>query len=93
MMETAKKVKRLLTVEENTLAGGFGSAVLQSLQSLSLRDVQARCLGIPDEFVEHAPQSVLRAKYSLDASGIAGRIVDSFPELRQPLLHNGRRGG
>jgi 1-deoxy-D-xylulose-5-phosphate synthase len=93
MVETAKKVKRLLTVEENTLAGGFGSAVLQSLQSMGLRDVQVRCLGIPDEFVEHAPQSVLRAKYSLDASGIAGRIVDSFPELRQPLLHNGRRGG
>ena len=93
MVETAKKVKRLLTVEENTLAGGFGSAVLQSLQSMGLRDVQVRCLGIPDEFVEHAPQSVLRAKYSLDASGIAGRIVDSFPELRQPLLHNGRRCG
>jgi len=93
IVETAKKVKRLLTVEENTLAGGFGSAVLQSLQAHGLRDVQVRCLGIPDEFVEHAPQSVLRAKYSLDASGIAGWIVDSFPELRQPLLHNRRRGG
>jgi 1-deoxy-D-xylulose-5-phosphate synthase len=93
IVETAKKVKRLLTVEENTLAGGFGSAVLQSLQAHGLRDVQVRCLGIPDEFVEHAPQSVLRAKYALDASGIAGWIVDSFPELRQPLLHNRRRGG
>ncbi len=33
IVETAKKVKRLLTVEENTLAGGFGSAVLQSTSS------------------------------------------------------------
>ena len=92
IVETAKKVKRVLTVEENTLAGGFGSAVLQLLQARSLRDVQVRCLGIPDEFVEHASQPFLRAKYSLDASGIASQIVDSFPELRQPLLHRGRGG-
>ena len=92
IVDTAKKVKRVLTVEENTLAGGFGSAVLQLLQARSLRDVQVRCLGIPDEFVEHASQPFLRAKYSLDASGIASQIVDSFPELRQPLLHRGRGG-
>jgi len=92
IVDAASKVKRLLTVEENTLAGGFGSAVLQLLQARSIRDVQVSCLGIPDEFVEHAPQPFLRAKYALDASGIASRIVDSFPELRQPLLHR-RRGG
>jgi 1-deoxy-D-xylulose-5-phosphate synthase len=92
IVETAKKVKRVLTVEENTLAGGFGSAVLQLLQARSLRDVQVRCLGIPDEFVEHASQPFLRAKYALDASGIASQLVDSFPELRQPLLHRGRGG-
>jgi 1-deoxy-D-xylulose-5-phosphate synthase len=92
IVDTAKKVKRVLTVEENTLAGGFGSAVLQLLQAHSLRDVQVRCLGIPDEFVEHASQPFLRAKYALDASGIASQIVDSFPELRQPLLHRGRGG-
>ena len=92
IVDTAKKVKRVLTVEENTLAGGFGSAVLQLLQARSLWDVQVRCLGIPDEFVEHASQPILRAKYALDASGIASQIVDSFPELRQPLLHR-KRGG
>jgi 1-deoxy-D-xylulose-5-phosphate synthase len=79
-------------VEEGALAGGFGSAVLQLLQASNLRDVQVKCLGIPDEFVEHASQPFLRAKYSLDASGIASQIVDSFPELRQPLLHR-KRGG
>jgi 1-deoxy-D-xylulose-5-phosphate synthase len=79
-------------VEENTLAGGFGSAVLQLLQAHGLCDVQARCLGIPDEFVEHASQQSLRAKYALDAPGIATQITGSFPDLRQPLLHNRRRG-
>jgi 1-deoxy-D-xylulose-5-phosphate synthase len=92
IVETAKKVKRLLTVEENTLAGGFGSAVMQLLQAYDVRDVQVKCVGIPDEFVEHASQPFLRAKYALDASGIASRTVESFPELRQPLLHR-RKGG
>ncbi len=92
IVDAASKAKRLLTVEENTLAGGFGSAVLQLLQARGIRDVQISCLGIPDEFVEHASQPFLRARYALDASGIAGRIIDSFPELRQPLLHK-RRGG
>jgi 1-deoxy-D-xylulose-5-phosphate synthase len=93
IVDIAKKVKRVLTVEENVLAGGFGSVVLQLLQARGLRDLQVRCLGIPDEFVEHASQPFLRAKYALDASGIASQVVDSFPELRQPLLHNRRRSG
>jgi len=92
IVDTASKVKRMLTVEENTLAGGFGSAVLQLLQARGPWDVQVRCLGIPDEFVEHASQQSLRAKYALDASGIATQIADSFPDLCQPLLHNRRRG-
>ena len=83
----AQRTGRVITVEENTLAGGFGSAVLQLLQTRGLDGVRTRCLGIPDEFVEHAPQAFLRARYRLDAPGIAGRVVDSFPELRQPLLH------
>ncbi len=83
----ARRTGRVITVEENTLAGGFGSAVLQLLQARGLDGVRTRCLGIPDEFVEHAPQAFLRARYGLDAPGIAGRVVNAFPELRQPLLH------
>lgn len=90
VVEAAKRIKRVITVEENTLAGGFGSAVLQLLQARQLRDVQVRCVGIPDEFVEHASQAFLRASYRLDAPGIADQVVDAYPELRQPLL---RRGG
>jgi 1-deoxy-D-xylulose-5-phosphate synthase len=88
----AQRTGRVITVEENNLAGGFGSAVLQLLQARRLDGVRVRCLGIPDEFVEHASQAFLRARYGLDAPGIAGQVVDSFPELRQPLLHRGRGG-
>lgn len=78
-LELASKTKRLITVEENVLAGGFGSAVLSLLSSIA--DIRVLRIGLPDEFVEHGPQKFLRAKYSLDAEGIAQRILSFFPEL------------
>jgi 1-deoxy-D-xylulose-5-phosphate synthase len=71
----------LVTVEENTLAGGFGSAVLQLLQSAEVHNVRVRCLGMPDMFVEHGAQQLIRSRYHLDASGIAQQVLAFFPEL------------
>ncbi|HEX9920447.1 MAG TPA: 1-deoxy-D-xylulose-5-phosphate synthase, partial [Candidatus Methylomirabilis sp.] len=59
----AKRTGRVLTVEENILEGGFGSAVLELLQEEGLSSIEVKRLGIPDLFVEHGPQSLLRAKY------------------------------
>jgi 1-deoxy-D-xylulose-5-phosphate synthase len=60
----------VLTVEENVLQGGFGSAVLELLQERGQFSVQVKRLGIPDLFVEHGAQSLLRAKYQIDEEGI-----------------------
>jgi len=79
ILETVSKTKRLVTVEENVLAGGFGSAVLSLLSSIG--GIRALRIGIPDEFVEHGTQELLRAGYSLNAEGIAQRILSFFPEL------------
>jgi 1-deoxy-D-xylulose-5-phosphate synthase len=79
-METVSKTKRLATVEENVLAGGFGSAVLSLLSSIA--GIRGLRIGIPDEFVEHGSQEFLRANYCLDDEGIAQRILSFFfPEL------------
>jgi len=61
---------RLITVEENVLMGGFGSAVLEMLQEKGIHDTQVIRLGIPDEFVEHATQAELRKIYGIDREGI-----------------------
>ncbi len=82
IVQTARKVKRWLTVEENALAGGFGSAVLQSLQEFGVHDIQPVCLGIPDIYVEHGPPPLLLSRHGLDASGIVNKVLDSYPELR-----------
>ncbi len=67
----AKEIKCVLTVEENTVSGGFGSNVLECLSSRDIPGLKVRLLGLPDTFIEHGPQSVLRRKLGLDAEGIA----------------------
>jgi 1-deoxy-D-xylulose-5-phosphate synthase len=66
----AKKTGKIITVEENVLAGGFGSAVLECLCRAGITDVAVKMIGINDEFVEHGSQRILREKYGLDEQGI-----------------------
>ncbi len=79
IIEVASRTRRVVTVEENVLAGGFGNAVTSLLSNIG--DISILPIGIIDEFVEHGPQETLRANYSLDASGIAHRILSFFPDL------------
>ena len=65
-----EKTKRIITVEENLLAGGFGSSVLEYLSREGLHDVAVHRIGIDDEFVEHGSQALLRKQYGLDEDGI-----------------------
>jgi 1-deoxy-D-xylulose-5-phosphate synthase len=66
----AKRAGKVLTVEENVLQGGFGSAILELFQERGLHSIQVKRLGIPDLFVEHGPQTLLREKYGIDEKGI-----------------------
>jgi 1-deoxy-D-xylulose-5-phosphate synthase len=72
----ALRTRKVVTVEENVLQGGFGSAVLELLQESGLSEVQVNRLGIPDVFVEHGAQPLLRAKYGIDAQGIFEAVTD-----------------
>ena len=81
ILDVARRTKRVVTVEENALWGGFGSVVVELLDSSHITDLRVERIGLPDEFVEHGSQEVLRAKYNLDADGIAQRVISSFPEF------------
>ena len=71
LAELAASQPFMLTVEENILAGGFGSAVLECLADKGvLGSLRFRRLGIPDRFVEHGSQNALRASLGLDRAGI-----------------------
>ncbi len=71
ILDAASRAGALLTVEENALAGGFGSAVLELLEASGISDVRVKRIGIPDSFIEHGSQAQLRSDLGLDAAGIA----------------------
>ena len=77
----ARNFNRLITVEEGVLAGGFGSAILEMLETRDLNYVTLKRLGLPDEFIEHGERSVFLRHYNLDAAGIVATIQKTFPEL------------
>ncbi|WP_278913905.1 1-deoxy-D-xylulose-5-phosphate synthase [Deinococcus wulumuqiensis] len=69
LREVASKARALITVEDNTVVGGFGSAVLEALNAMNLRP-GVRVLGIPDEFQEHATAESVHARAGIDAQAI-----------------------
>jgi 1-deoxy-D-xylulose-5-phosphate synthase len=74
IMRLAKSVRRLVTVEDNVVAGGFGSAVLELLERRSLRGVDVRLIGLPDKFVEHGAPAILKELYGLSPSHIKDTV-------------------
>ncbi|HJU06648.1 MAG TPA: 1-deoxy-D-xylulose-5-phosphate synthase [Nitrospiraceae bacterium] len=68
--DVAKSVRCLLTVEEGTRQGGFGSAVLETLSDQGIFHLPTKILGLPDWYIEQGPQDLLRERYGLTAEGI-----------------------
>ena len=65
-----------VTVEDHSIAGGFGSAVLETVQELGLSAARMVRLGIPpDRFIAHGPRSGQLAEVGLDAIGIAAAVT------------------
>ncbi len=70
----------LLTVEENVLMGGFGSAVLEAAAEAGERFPVHR-LGLPDAFIEQGSQAELRAELGIDAEGIHRKIMEILRDV------------
>jgi 1-deoxy-D-xylulose-5-phosphate synthase len=79
ILELARRTRNLVTVEENSLIGGFGSSVLGLIQASDISNVRVKSIGIPDEFVDQGNPSALRSGYGLDAPGIVRQILAMVP--------------
>jgi 1-deoxy-D-xylulose-5-phosphate synthase len=64
----------LITIEENVLQGGFGTAVLELLEERGQADVRVLRLGYPDSYIPQAEQQELLAMLGLDIAGITASI-------------------
>ena len=69
IVASAKKTMNVITVEENALMGGFGSAVEEMLEESGVKANVIR-IGIPDEFIEQGSQDVLKGNIGLNTEGI-----------------------
>jgi 1-deoxy-D-xylulose-5-phosphate synthase len=76
ILKWAKKTGCTITIEENALQGGFGSAVLEMFQEESYFPIAFERLGIKDAFVPHGTQKQLRSLCGIDAEGIARTALD-----------------
>ncbi|UCE84374.1 MAG: 1-deoxy-D-xylulose-5-phosphate synthase [Deltaproteobacteria bacterium] len=88
--QLARQTNRLLTVEENALHGGFGSAVLELLAEEGHTGVRVVRLGIGDHFIEHSAQQVQRANCNIDAAAIAeaARTMVETDDAKQAVSYN-----
>lgn len=75
LYSVASQVKRILTVEENTIIGGFGAGVLEALSEEGFV-IPVKLMGLPDLFLPHGSQSTLRHSIGLNKEGIARKVLD-----------------
>jgi 1-deoxy-D-xylulose-5-phosphate synthase len=78
ILSAARRTGRIVTIEENSLEGGFGSAVLELLDEARLGGVETERFGIGDCFVEQGGRWEIMAALGLDAAAVAARIMERF---------------
>ena len=69
-----------MTLEDNAVLAGFGSALLEQLSQQAFHG-DVLCIGIPDEFVEQGRVEILLELLNMEAESIVERIVGRWPEL------------
>jgi 1-deoxy-D-xylulose-5-phosphate synthase len=93
VLDVAARSRALVTVEENVVAGGAGSAVAELLDEAGLQRPMLH-VGIPDRFIEHGSREDCLAMAGLDAASIRQRISQWWHGLQSgPLAADGTRQG
>lgn len=72
----AEKIKKIITVEEHVLDGGFGSAVIEMLIDKGITGFSLKRIGIKDCFVEHGSSDILRHDYEVDSTAIINAALE-----------------
>lgn len=77
----ARRHPVVITLEDNVITGGFGSAVTEVLAPLA---VPVCIWGVPDAFIPHGGQAELHEQLGLDARGVAARVRNTLPQWSRP---------
>ena len=82
ILRAVEQLPVVVTVEEGTLEGGFGSAVLEAVNAAGLDARNVVRLGIPDRFIEHAERGELLADLGLDVNGLCAAVRRALGKVR-----------
>ncbi len=74
ILEWATPVSHVVTLEDNVLSGGFGSAVMEAFSSAGLTK-EVTCIGVPDHFLPFGSPSDLHESLGMDAVGVVDRVL------------------
>ena len=78
IVKYAFKVRCLITTEEHSLKGGFGSAVLEALQEEQVVHIPVKCIGLGDMVLEHGSPNAQRKNLKLDPDGMFETIMTFY---------------
>ncbi|MFQ5962873.1 MAG: 1-deoxy-D-xylulose-5-phosphate synthase [Candidatus Scalinduaceae bacterium] len=88
IIDVVKEHQIVITVEDHSLIGGFGSAIQELLGD---KGINAQCLhrlGLPDKFIEHGSRDVILKTLSLDAEGIYKSFISSWNKQEPAITKN-----
>lgn len=78
--------KKIITLEDNVITGGFGSAILEFMNQNKIKDADVLVHGLPDKFVEHGTPDELFRDLKLDAVGVAEVIKDHLLSKEKVII-------
>ncbi|MEW5799617.1 MAG: 1-deoxy-D-xylulose-5-phosphate synthase [Bacteroidota bacterium] len=87
----ANRFTVIITVEENSTIGGFGSAVTEKYVEMNKTHLHLKLHGLPDSYVEHGSPSELWKLTHLDAAGIASVVKNFYLQNSRPNSISGRK--
>ena len=90
--EVFSKFKAVVTVEDGSVQGGFGSAVLEWMVDQGY-SVSVKRLGVPDKWIEHGTQAELYNECGYDAAGIEEPAVELIAKAKDKEINLGAYGG
>jgi len=86
LLEVFSRHKKVMTLEDNVITGGFGSAILEFLNMHKINDVEVLIHGLPDRFINHGTPEELYRDLKMDGTGIASIIKEHLLSKEKVIL-------
>ncbi|NPV10551.1 MAG: 1-deoxy-D-xylulose-5-phosphate synthase [Ignavibacteria bacterium] len=87
LLDIFKRFEKIFVLEENTIIGGLGSAVLEFAAKVDAKN-DIELVGLPDQFIDHGTQQELHAMLGIDPKGIAAKVRAELHSLHKHFSEN-----